>query len=212
MRTNPIDLIGKTFGQLSVVEIVGKKNGKTVMACVCSCGTRTEATVGHIVQGRRVSCGCAKDGNPSHGKRYSREYSIWSDMIKRCSNRKSISYQWYGAKGIRVCEEWHDFSVFYSDMGDCPTGMSIDRIDPLKWYSKDNCRWATAKQQTENRTIQKLYHHEGRSMTLPSWCEELGINYSTMRNRLNRSKMSFEEAISYNGASGVKQVGFKEAA
>ena len=171
------------------------------MLCMCSCGKSTKATVGHLVQGRRTSCGCAKDGHPRHGKRYSREYSIWSDMMKRCSNPNSISYQWYGAKGIQVCEEWKDFVGFYADMGDCPPGMSIDRIDATKGYSKENCRWATAQEQTENRSVQKMYSHQGRSMTLPNWCNELGINYSTMRNRLNRSKMSFEEAIHYKPAA-----------
>lgn len=209
MKTKPESLVGRTFGSLLVVAVGSMINGKTHMVCACSCGKETTATVGHLVDGRRLSCGCAKNGNPKHGKRRTKEYSIWCDMKKRCSNQSSISYRWYGAKGVKVCERWLTFENFLDDMGTCPEGMSLDRIDASKGYQPGNCRWATAKEQTENRAVQKFYTLNGETMTLPDWCKKVGINYSTMRGRLNRSGMSFEEAINYNAQSGVKQVGYK---
>lgn len=222
MKTNPASLVGMRFGKLLALEVSGKTHGKTTITCQCDCGAQTTATVGHLVGGRRLSCGCAKNGNPKHGMRYSREYSIWTDMHKRCSNPKSISYLWYGAKGVTVCERWAEFQNFIDDMGACPEGMSIDRVDGSLGYSPDNCRWATAQEQVENRAVQKLYSLNGETMTLPNWCKKLGINYSTMRNRLNRSHMTFEEAVNfstqksyravgnYGGFDSVQQAGYKE--
>lgn len=197
MKTKAQDLIGKVFGKLTVLSIDGKRNNKTQLLCQCSCGNTTHAYVAHLVQRRRNSCGCNQDGHPRHGLRHSREYSIWTDMRKRCSNPNSTSYHNYGAKGIAVCDRWTDFKNFYDDMGPCPEGRSIDRIDGTKGYSPDNCRWATAQQQIENRAVQKMYTLNGETMTLPNWCKKLGINYSTMRNRLNRSKMPFEKAVAF---------------
>ncbi len=87
-------------------------------------------------------------GNPAykHGKTRTKLYRIWCGIINRCNNQKSGSYKWYGNRGIKVHDSWHDFSNFYKDMGDYPDGMQIDRIDNDGHYEPGNCRWVTPKE------------------------------------------------------------------
>lgn len=82
---------------------------------------------------------------------FSATYNTWRGMTDRCGNPNNTAYAHYGAKGIAVCHRWSDFSAFLADMGERPEGMTLDRIDGSKGYSKDNCRWASAKEQAENR-------------------------------------------------------------
>lgn len=203
MRTRPESLVGRRIGLLTVIRVIGKKYGKTLMQCVCQCGNITSATVGHLVQERRVSCGCYAP--TKHGRRYTPEYKIWSDMLKRCNNPKHISYKYYGGKGVSVCTRWRDFSNFYADMGDRPKGYSLDRIDPSGNYEPSNCRWATAQQQTENRPVQLKYPYKGQLLTLPKISELCGVPYRTLKSRIRRGGMSLEEAISHVKGSRIKR-------
>lgn len=131
------------------------------------CGTVFRTRVRSVVNGTTRSCGCLQRSksraqvgmlNPSfkHGhntktKGPTRTYRIWCGMISRCENTQNYSFHKYGARGISVCHEWHDFEKFHSDMGDAPEGLSIDRIDNEGNYEPSNCKWSTAKEQANNR-------------------------------------------------------------
>ena len=80
-----------------------------------------------------------------------RLYNRWRGMLNRCYNKNNDNYQYYGGRGIQVCDRWHTFAFFVADMGHPPPGMSIDRVDVNGHYSRDNCRWASLQQQAENR-------------------------------------------------------------
>ena len=151
-----VDLTGQTFDRLVVLHRgKGNKAGAT-WKCACTCGQVTEVSSGKLRSGHTKSCGCLKKdkkANLKHGlANKSSTYKTWKEMRNRCNNPNATQYKWYGAKGIRVCEEWGDYTAFLRDMGDRPSGKTLDRVDPGKGYSKNNCRWASpVEQATTNR-------------------------------------------------------------
>ena len=148
-----IDLLGLRFGRLKVLSRgKGNKSGAT-WRCMCDCGSRTEVSSGKLRSGHTKSCGCLRvesKPNLKHGfANKSSTYKSWKQMRDRCNNPNSTQYKWYGERGIKVCEEWDDYAAFLQDMGERPIGTTLDRIDPDKGYDKDNCRWATPREQAE---------------------------------------------------------------
>ena len=134
--------------------------------------------------------------NLKHGKCNTRIYYIWKAMISRCYNVNAQRYSDYGGRGIVVAPEWHSFARFYSDMGDRPSGMSLDRKDNDGRYSPFNCRWATPKEQAGNkRTTQISILCDGHTLSVSEWADKSGIAESTIRARLARG-WSDEEAVS----------------
>ena len=128
---------------------------------------------------------------------YPREYRIWKALRARCNAPcyKNSSYQ---RNGIKCCRRWQSFGHFISDMGRCPEGYSIDRIDNSRGYEPDNCRWADNKTQASNRGgFTPLFQYNGESHILKDWSKVLGINYSTLRKRIFEMGMTFESAVKY---------------
>lgn len=122
--------------------------------------------------------------NYRHGMRGSPIYAAWRTMRTRCENENCAAYPNYGGRGITVCEEWKDFSNFYRDMGDRPAGLSLDRIDNEKGYSRDNCRWADRTTQARNQRNMHMLTLNGEEQPLCVWAERSGLSLSTIWARL----------------------------
>lgn len=120
-------------------------------------------------------------------------------MKSRCYSPSTSAHGKYRDRGIKVCQEWeNDFNRFMADMGKKPSAKhSLDRIDNTKGYSPNNCRWATAGDQASNRSeFNKSFEYDGKTMVLKDWARELGIKYTTLYQRIYRSGLQFNAAIS----------------
>lgn len=118
-------------------------------------------------------------------KSYSKEYLCYYAMRSRCTNKNSADFKNYGARGITVCDAWmQGFDVFFADMGTCPPGHTLDRIDNEKGYSPENCRWADRQTQINNRRNMTFFEHDGKRMTLGQWAKHLKVSWITLQRRL----------------------------
>ena len=158
-----IDMTGKQFGRLTVIEFSGinHRNSATWL-CKCSCGNTTIVDGNSLRRGSTKSCGClnmekhiTSPNRRTHGQCGTRIYRIWKRMKSRCYNKNTEDYKkWYGKNGIIVCDDWkNNFQSFYdwAMSNGYQENLTIDRINPDGNYEPDNCRWADAKTQSQNR-------------------------------------------------------------
>lgn len=199
--------VGQRFGRLLIKNKHHERHrGYHVQwVCLCDpeyngCGKTALVTTGNLNRGTQ-SCGCLireaiRKSKVTHGLTKTTEYRIWRGVVQRCHNENHDHYDKYGGRGIVMCDEWRsDFMIFLRDMGPRPsTDHSIDRKDNDKGYSKDNCRWATSEEQMRNRSNNVYYEKDGEKKLLRQWCDELGLNTSTVYDRIRRG-WTFEEAI-----------------
>jgi hypothetical protein len=154
-----IDLTGKRFGRLVVPAYAGGEK----WFCVCDCGVRVVVRGDRLREGKTKSCSCLrrellKARATKHGMSRSREYRSWTSMKSRCFDPRATGFEFYGGRGILVCERWaNSFEEFFADMGTRPAGRSLDRINPNGNYGPGNCRWADTKQQAQNRRPQRAH-------------------------------------------------------
>lgn len=124
-------------------------------------------------------------GNIKHGGHGTITYARWKSMMQRCHVVTATNYKRYGAKGITVCERWHDFAAFLADMGECPAKqLTLDRKENDKGYEPGNCRWATMADQNRNRSHCVELTHQGRTMILRDWAKKIGISPNALAQRL----------------------------
>jgi len=185
------DLTGFSCGEWTVIShCVG-----AYWVCRCSCGFATSVYRASLIKGLSTKCKkCGMKHATKHGMYGTKIYRIWNGIKNRCLCKTHHSYPEYGGSGIGMDKEWELFSNFYRDMGDVPDGMSIDRIDGSKGYYKENCRWATPKDQTRNRGNTIKFDIDGVIKPMSEWCEIYGISYTCVRNRI-RKGWSYKEAI-----------------
>lgn len=173
-RRNGSD-VGRIYGRLLVLDErmkVRPTYKKVECLCLCKCGKEKWITSNDLRTGRTSSCGCyhkertaeasTKHGHAVLGQEH-RLYKTWVEMRKRVNTPTCKNYPYYGGRGIKVCKRWDRFDLFLEDM--LPTyreGLSLDRIDNNKDYCLENCRWATAQEQSENqRRIREVVDSNG---------------------------------------------------
>ncbi len=133
----------------------------------------------------------------SVGYSKTRTFRIWMGMKQRCYNSNNKDFHYYGGRGIKVCDRWlNSFENFYVDMGECPKGLCIDRIETNSGYKPENCRWTNMTVQANNRNArtQPNYDFYGDSLTIPQWAKMLNIPKKTVYRRI-RDGWSIKEAI-----------------
>lgn len=171
-------------------------NNNPFWRCVCDCGKEIFVRHTRLTHGQK-SCGCHStkilvERNTKHGKRSTKIYTQWANMRARCNNPKHKFYSDYGGRGISVCREWDNlkdgFENFYkwSMANGYSDELSIDRIDNNGNYEPLNCRWATSKEQCNNRRNNVFLEYNGETHTMSEWSEIIGIKTDTIFKRLKK--------------------------
>jgi hypothetical protein len=172
-----------------------KPSGKWMAKCVC--GKEKLVYSCHLASGKSISCSCI--GKSTHKMTNTPEYKSWHGAKMRCTSPSNDRYASYGGRGISMCDTWlNSFEQFFKDMGNRPTGTSLDRINNDGNYSKENCRWATPKEQMRNRKVCEKY---GESVT--SIAEKCAIPVGRLQTRLSRG-WSLKDATTVGLAQGKK--------
>lgn len=185
-----IDITGQRFGMLVVRRRMGAMGDAIGWLCLCECGGEVTETTARLTSGRRRSCGCLKHAAKKHGQARSGKartgaYHTWASMMGRCYRPSAGGYRFYGARGIQVCERWHSFQNFASDMGDRPYGATLDRIDPNCNYEQSNCRWASRLEQSRNTRRNVVIEFQGKSRCASEWAALLDVSVTTIYSRIN---------------------------
>lgn len=192
-----VECIGVRFGKLTVISDSYIRGKYRYVRCRCICGTEREFEARNMRLGFVQSCGCLINPGPyRHGWSDRWEYGIWNTMRDRCLNPKSTSYALYGGRGITVCARWLKFENFIEDMGPRPTARhTLERKDNAQGYCKENCVWATYKEQARNRRNQKRYTHNGKTLLLSEWAELLGQDVRLLWGRIHTNGWSVDKAM-----------------
>lgn len=218
---------GNKYSRLLVIsENEVRKDNKVQWNCVCDCGKKLVVCGKALRTGNTKSCGCLQKEKASvsiknflqnnecpniiHGMARTRIYNTWKNMNRRCKKKGSAHYKLYGGRGIKVCEEWNSFEKFYEDMKDGYTDdLTIDRIDVNGNYCKENCRWITMKEQSNNRRSNHILEFNGEKLNIEQWAKKLGIPRNRLQNRINRG-WNLELALTNKIYPGNNNHGYKK--
>lgn len=205
LTSNMHNLTGRKFNRLYVVRKACHRNHQVYWHCKCDCGTEREASGYELTKGKVKSCGCLRRENAAkvtlvHGENKggvkSFEYGVWCRIRNKCENPNNDRYQYYGARGITVCEHWKaSFANFLEDMGRAPLGFSIERKNNNGNYEPDNCIWACPETQANNKRNNRFIECFGRRLTLSQWSRTYGVDCSLILYRIKHG-WPVEEAIS----------------
>jgi len=195
------DMTGKKFGRLTVISRAGRnKYGYATWNCLCDCGNTVVVSGKSLRDGNTKSCGClnidvATDRivsfNYKHGGSHSKLFHVWSSMKARCNDQNNRDY---GARGIRVCDEWKDFENFrdWAETNGYSEDLTIERLDFNGNYEPSNCTWIPPKEQAKNRRSSRKFIVDGETRCISDWSEFVGLEKSTLGKLIERK--SQEEA------------------
>lgn len=188
-RLTVVDRSGCRYGRLIAISFVGNKRWK----CLCDCGNITTVATGEMVSGSTRSCGCLQrelsrnrcKSRATHGMTKTPTYRSWQAMHVRCRRKTHPAYSRYGGAGISICDAWYSFEQFVADMGERPSGFTLDRFpNRCGNYKPGNCRWATRIQQGRNTSANHLIEYNGQQKTIAEWSEETGLARHVLYSRL----------------------------
>lgn len=199
------ELIGQTFGLMTVLRFDRREKRRRWWICQCQCGTIKPACHTDLINGATKSCGCQRPTQLAAGRAaltvhghsgliQSPTYRTWHKMKQRCLNPQSSHFHLYGGKGVVICARWLAFENFLSDMGERPVGESIDRIDSNGNYEPGNCRWATPREQGNNTNRNVFLEHEGERLTVAEWARKWGLPPHVVHSRVVKMGWSMERA------------------
>lgn len=185
---------GEKFGKLTVIELLGQREGKGhfFSRVRCDCGTELIERDSSLISGRVTQCRTCtlrENGQLTHGMTNTRRFNIWQSMRARCYNPNDNNYKNYGGRGIGICDEWKDdFVSFYnwSNENGYSDDLTIDRIDVNGDYCPENCRWADKKTQARNKRTTRYLEYEGKILPICEISEITGIAPSTITQRIDK--------------------------
>jgi hypothetical protein len=208
-RKGAILHVGELYGRLTLREPtkIRRDNG---WVCDCACGSECRVSTSNLAHGHIRSCGCLLrettiKRSTTHGCAgrggVSPEYVSWAMAKTRCFNPHFPAYRLYGGRGITMCERWaSSFQNFLSDMGPCPSGLTLERKDNDGNYEPVNCRWATRYEQSQNRQNSRLVEYRGVKQTISQWARSLGIKHrASLHKDVIRKGRSIQEVIIRRG-------------
>lgn len=194
---------GKVINGIKIIKVLEIENGENRNCeCLCHCGRKWNAKLFKLLPGKTESCGCigrrkTSERSLKHGKCDTRLYIIWRGVIGRCEFDYCTNYDMYGGRGIKINEHWKcDFSNFekWALENGYKENLTLDRIDVNGNYEPDNCRWVTMKEQNRNKTNTVYMTVGGFKKCVGEWAEITGINYGTIKKRIERG-LSHEECL-----------------
>lgn len=200
--------INKKYNRLTIKSVNGEVKGKssTWLNCQCECGNMKVIRFDYVINGRTKSCGCYRKDNAmkqsknkkTHKHSNTRLHTIHRAMKRRCYDERIEKYKNYGARGIKVCDEWlNDFESFYnwSHANGYNDTLTIDRIDNNGNYEPNNCRWVDQYTQQNNRTNNIQVEYQGKTQNISQWSKELNISYGKLYNRIVKKNMTIENIL-----------------
>lgn len=210
------DYSGQRFGRLEVVRYLPKNEREAVnkrWLCKCDCGKVVQMDIASLTSGNTKSCGCYMRErmaklNYRHGKCKTTLFNVWIGMRNRCYQKNTKYYSNYGGRGIVVCPEWKDdFEAFekWALTNGYHKGLSIDRKDVNGNYEPSNCRWATSKEQSNNKRNNHYVSFNGKTQSMQMWADEIGIDRSVILYRLKKG-WDVEKALFTSVRHKVKEI------
>lgn len=208
MPRKATDMSGSISGRLKVIEKAESRGKQAMWLCECSCGNKSIVSGGSLRSGRSTSCGClAKELVTTHGMYKTNTYSSWQHMKTRCNDENFHQFYDYGGRGITYDPAWDDFHKFYDDMGDCPEGYTLDRLDVNGNYCKENCKWSSRQEQSVRQRLNKR-NTSGRSGVTKTKSGKWNVRIVVKYEKITLGTFeSFEEACEVKSAAELKYFG-----